>query len=63
MALIIVIVNQSQLAAISDYTYEVMVGDGTAARSSVIAHGRVEKHQRADGWQALAQRVVDQERA
>ena len=63
MALIIALVNQSKCAAISDYTYEVMVGDGTYDGSRVIARGRIEKHKRADGWQALAQRLIDQERA
>lgn len=59
MALIVVLTNKSNLAPVSDYTYQVLIGDGTIAHSKVIAAGRVTKHQRSDGWQALVQRVLD----
>jgi hypothetical protein len=59
MALILVLVNKSELAPVSDYTFEVLVGDGSKERSRVIAAGKVEQHRRADGWQALVQRVLD----
>lgn len=59
MALILVIQNISNLADVSDYNYEVLVGDGTPARSKTLATGRVGGHLRADGWQALARRVLE----
>ena len=49
MALIIIIENRSDLAAVSDYSYIVRVGDGTARGSREIVSGMVEKHTRADG--------------
>jgi hypothetical protein len=58
MALIIAIQNISALADVSDYRYKVMVGDGTAARSTTIAHGKVFGHTRADGWVKLVQQVL-----
>lgn len=58
MALILVIVNKSELAPISDYSYEVMVGDGTPSRSKTIARGKVIGHQRSDGWQKLVDLVL-----
>lgn len=61
MALIVVLTNISNLAPVSDYNYEVLVGDGTDARSSTIARGKVKGHKRDDGWQALVKRVLDQE--
>lgn len=60
MALIVVLTNISQLASVSDYNYEVLVGDGTVARSNVIAKGQVLQHRREDGWQVLVQRVLDE---
>ena len=59
MSLIVVVTNKSKLAPISDYTYEVLVGDGTVARSHSIARGEILAHPRADGWQALIRRVLD----
>lgn len=59
MALIVVITNESHLAPVSDYRYEVLVGDGTAAGSKQIASGRVFKHTRSDGWKALIRRVLE----
>ena len=60
MALILVLTNQSHLADVSDYNYEVMVGDGTPARSTTIAAGTVKQHLRANGWQALVKLLLDQ---
>ena len=59
MALILVFVNQSELAPISDYTVQVMVGDGTPERSQTIYQGRIEGHRRADGWEALVQKLLN----
>lgn len=59
MALILVFVNRSSLAPISDYDVEVLVGDGTAERSRTIARGQVQNHTRTDGWEALVQRFLD----
>ena len=60
MALIIIIENRSDLAAVSDYSYIVRVGDGTARGSREIVSGMVEKHTRADGWKPLVQRVLNE---
>lgn len=60
MALIVVITNVSQLAPISDYNFEVLVGDGSP-RSLTIRKGSIKSHTRADGWKALVQRVLDDE--
>ena len=61
MALIVTLVNKSNLADVSDYNYQVLVGDGTLARSKVITAGCIKKHRRSDGWSALVQRVLDLE--
>ena len=61
MALILVIQNKSDLASLSDYDYQVLVGDGTVGRSLPLAHGRIEKHDRSQNWQALVKKVLDQE--
>lgn len=61
MALIVVITNKSSLAPVSDYNYEVLVGDGTPERSKTITYGKVKGHRRDDGWQKLVQTVLDQE--
>lgn len=60
MSLIVVLTNKSQLADISNYNYEVLVGDGSTERSQSIAHGRITGHRRADGWKALVQRLLDE---
>lgn len=60
MSLIVVITNRSSLAPVSDYTYEVLVGDGTVNGSRTITRGKIEKHTRADGWKPLVQRVVNE---
>lgn len=59
MALIVVVQNISQLAPVSDYRYEVLVGDGSI-RSKTIAKGEVKAHARVDGWKKLVQRVLDE---
>lgn len=61
MALILVFVNKSELAAISDYNVEVLVGDGTYERSKRISVGKVVGHVRDHGWKALVQKYLDQE--
>jgi hypothetical protein len=62
MSLIVVITNKSQLKPISDYNYEVLIGDGTEAGSKSIAHGKVYGHHRAEGWKVLVDRVLEAER-
>ena len=59
MSLIVVLTNKSKLAPISDYNYQVLVGDGTVERSTVIAQGQVIGHHRERGWRALVQRLLD----
>lgn len=59
MALIVVLQNMSHLADLSDYNYQVLIGDGTPDGSHTIAHGQLLKHRRADGWKPLVQRVID----
>lgn len=58
MALIVVATNKTGLAPISDYNFEVLVGDGSPERSHTIAHGSIEGHARADGWKALIARIL-----
>ena len=60
MSLIIVLQNISKLAPISNYRYEVLVGDGTVSGSSVLERGMIEGHTRADGWRALLQKLLEQ---
>lgn len=60
MALIVVLVNISDLAPVSDYRYEVMIGDGTPSRSKTIANGIVKGHKRDDGWEPLVQKLLDE---
>ena len=64
MALIVVLHNTTNLAPISDYRYEVLIGDGTASGSVTIERGQVNGHTRADGWdiligKLLSQRILD----
>ena len=61
MSLIVIVTNKSGLSPVSDYHYEVLVGDGTVERSVTLAKGRVEGHTRTDGWKALIQKVLDAE--
>jgi hypothetical protein len=59
MALIIVLQNVSNLAPVSDYKYQVLVGDGTVERSKVLTAGTLRRHERADGWVALVRQFLD----
>lgn len=60
MSLIVVARNLSSLAPISDYAYEVLVGDGSPQKSRTIVAGIVVGHRRDDGWKVLIQRVLDE---
>ena len=60
MSLILYATNISKLAAVSDYTYEVLVGDGTRDGSTSITHGTLKGHHRADGWKELIQKILNQ---
>ena len=60
MALIIVLTNQSNLAEISDYHYEVLVGNGSVVGSQVLAWGKIKDHTRTLGWRVLVQRLLDE---
>ena len=62
MALILVLSNTSHLTPVSDYTYEVLVGDGTTLGSKRITSGTITGHRRDDGWQALVQRLLEHEK-
>ena len=59
MSLIVVATNMSNLADVSDYNYQVLIGDGSP-RSKTIAGGKIEGHKREDGWKALIQRILDE---
>jgi len=39
--------------AAANYNVEVLIGDGTARGSRTLIRGRVEGHDRADGWERL----------
>lgn len=60
MSLIVIVSNISNLAPVSDYNYEVLVGDGTRERTLVIARGQVKGHKRNDGWKKLIERVLEE---
>ena len=59
MSLIVIVTNIS-LAPVSDYRYEVLVGDGTVKHSHTIVRGTIKKHKRDDGWKALVQHILDE---
>lgn len=61
MALIIVFTNVSHLAPVSDYNYEVLVGDGTPERSQTIVSGKIHGHERDKGWAELVKRLLIEE--
>lgn len=61
MALILTLVNVSNLADVSDYRYAVLVGDGTPERSTPLAHGTIVGHRRAEGWQVLVRKLLEAE--
>ena len=58
MALILIIQNISALAPVSDYHYQVLVGDGTPSKSTTIAGGTITGHRRSAGWKALVRRLL-----
>jgi hypothetical protein len=60
MSLIVVVTNISGLAPVSDYKYQVLIGDGTPERSQILAQGEIKQHSRGDGWKALIRRVLDE---
>lgn len=61
MSLILVLRNDAkELSELSNYTCEVLVGDGTPERSTTLFRARVEGHQRSLGWIALTQMLLDQ---
>lgn len=61
MALILVFHNDSTGGEEdANYNVRVMVGDGTELRTRDIAGGRVEDHNRGDGWEALVRRFLDE---
>lgn len=49
--------NISELADISDYEYQVLLGGGK--RVKIIEEGIVRNHARADGWEQLVRRLLD----
>ncbi len=61
MSLIVILRNTTDLAEVSNYDYEVLVGDGTRERSHTITKGVIVGHKRSDGWAPLVQRVLDKE--
>lgn len=63
MALILCLVNTSNLAEVSDYKYEVLVGDGTKAGSKTLERGVVKGHRRSDGWQKLIEKFISEKEA
>lgn len=48
--------NISELADVSDYEYQVLVGGGKHVRT--LETGYVKNHVRADGWQALVEKFL-----
>ena len=61
MSLIIVLTNKSNLAPVSDYKYQVLVGDGTPEGSHTIAAGVVKGHRRDEGWKKLVEMLLEKE--
>lgn len=43
----------------ANYNIQVIIGDGSEARSRTIETGRVEKHNRGDGWAVLVRTFLD----
>jgi len=58
MSLIIALHNISRLADVSDYEYQVLVGDCSTERSQTLETGYVRGHRRVDGWAALVAKFV-----
>jgi len=61
MSLIVVLQNVSKLAPVSDYKYQVLVGDGSVERSTIITSGTIQGHTRSDGWQKLVATLLEKE--
>jgi hypothetical protein len=59
MSLILVVTNCLRLAPVSNYDYQVLIGDGTEAGSTIIAAGLIKNHTRTDGWKVLVQMLLD----
>lgn len=59
MSLILTFRNISGLAPVSDYHVRVLVGDG-GPQSQVLLDTYVTEHERALGWPALVQRLLDE---
>lgn len=59
MALILVFQNISDLAEVSDYKFEVLVGDGTPSRSRTIDSGYVRGHTRSEPYDVLVRKLID----
>lgn len=49
--LVVTLRNISNLAEVSDYEYQVLIGGGDRIR--VIETGHVRGHRRSDGWEVL----------
>lgn len=64
MALILVFHNDfkgdGELPEDSAYDVQVLVGDGTKEGSHLIADGRIEHHNRSDGWEKLVSTFLRQ---
>ena len=59
MALIIVLKNVSNLAPVSDYKYQVLIGDG-GPMSNIIETGKVIGHDRSKGWEELVKAFMEE---
>lgn len=60
MALFVIMHNDATgQQGVGNYNCWVLVGNGSDAGSHRIAEGRVEGHQRADGWKKLVQLFLD----
>lgn len=57
MSLIIVLRNTTDLKPVSNYEYKVLIGDG-GPNSKVLETGKVLKHHRKDGWEALIEKFL-----
>ena len=66
MALILVFHNDQAdgqpIREDASYNVTVLVGDG-GPRSKTIASGRIEHHNRSDGWETLVRRFLDERKA
>ena len=65
MSLILVFHNDQEPGSLKEdasYNVRVLVGDG-GPQSRTIASGRVEHHQRSDGWIPLVRRFLDEQAA